>query len=122
MLNRTREYVDDVPVSRCAKPMGYYCSTPAIDALAVEFGQFLEKILPDHKCLIGAVLFAQLGYGDDDYSIFETLREFDPERTLPNELSNAIIRICHEDPNAAIADLIRAFSTFVCDDVMNDRG
>lgn len=121
MLNRTREYVDDAPVSHTAKPIGYYASTPAIDALREEFGNYLEKVSPLQKCLMGAVLFDQLGAGSENYTPFDTFEAIDPDRLLDNEMSNALLRIFREDDNSAIALLISAIAAYVADDIRNDR-
>lgn len=121
MLNRTREYVDDAPVSRTSKPIGFYITTPAIDALAAKFGQYLEKISPDCKCLMGAVFFDQLGGGCPTYTMRESLGCIDPDSLLGDDLSDFVIRIANEDSNDAIVLLISAVAAYVADDIRNDR-
>jgi len=121
MLNRVRQFIDDAPVSRSAKPIGYYCSSPAIDALATEFGQHLEKVSPLQKCLMGAVLFDQLGAGSEHYTPFDTLDAIDPDSLLENELSNALLRIFREDANLFLAALCSAIAAYVADDIRNGQ-
>lgn len=106
-------------VSRTAKPIGYYCTTPAIDALAAEFGNYLEQVTPLQKCLMGAVLFDQLGAGNENYTPFDSFQAIDPDCLLEDELSNALLRIFREDDNTAIALLTGAIAAYVADDIRN---
>ncbi|MBD2093533.1 hypothetical protein H6F67_27235 [Microcoleus sp. FACHB-1515] len=121
MLNRTREYVDDAPISRTSRPIGYYISTSAIDALAAEFGQYLEKISPEYKCQMGSALFDVLGGDTEDYSILDSLTLVDPDGLMPDALSNAITRIGEEDSNEAIVLLLSALAAYVADDIRNGQ-
>ena len=99
------------------RPLGDYVSTPATEALAEKFGWYLEEASPTQKCLMSAVLADHLAGGSDCYTITDSLHCIDPDGVLEAELSDAVVRIANEDPNAALADLLRALADMISNDI-----
>ena len=99
------------------RPLGDYVSTPVTEALAKKFGWYLEAVSPTQKCLMSAVFADHLAGGSEHYKISDSLHCIDPDGLLEAELSDAIVRIANEDPNTALADLLRALADMISNDI-----
>ena len=108
-------------LSPLKSPLGNYVSTPATEALAVQFGWYLEEVSPTQKCLMSAVLADHLAGGSDCYTITDSLHCIDPDGVLEAELSDVVVRIANEDPNAALADLLRALADMISNDIATSQ-
>ena len=99
------------------RPLGDYVSTPVTEALAKKFDWYLEAVLPTQKCLMSAAIADHLAGGSEHYKITDSLHCIDPDCLLEAELSDAIVRIANEDPNTALADLLRALADMIANDI-----
>ena len=119
MLNRKRDDIDDAPVSRTAKSVTYYCSTPAVKRLVEDFGDYLEDVSLQQKCLMGAILYAHLGGASLQYSSRDSIHCIDLDNLLEDDLTDFLQAFAAEQSPTAIADFLSAIAALVADDIRN---
>lgn len=106
-------------VSHTAKPITYYVTHPAIDALASQYGNHLEKLTAQQKCLMGIAIYDHMANATERYTITESLCNADPDSVLGDRLWDYIKSIADDSDADELAGLQCALSAFVADDARN---
>lgn len=106
--------------SRTAKPVSYYASTPAIAQLSQQYGDYLEKLTPQQRCLFGAALLDHMAAEElPGYDIRESLNSVDPDCILGDRLSDLIVQITNDSFATDLASLLSAIVALIGDDARN---
>ena len=107
-------------LSRIAKPVGYYVSSPPIDRLIDKFGAYLEKTSAQQKCLMAAALLDHMAaVGCDYYPIDSSLETVDPDGLLGAELRAVIVEIADASDARELNFLVAAIVDQHTDDIRN---
>lgn len=97
--------------ARTAKNVSFYLSAKnsAIETLIARYGEYLERVFPQHKMMMVAILADHMAAaGSSDYPIASSLESIDPDHLLDAPLSRLIVRIAEESDVAELNDLIVA--------------
>lgn len=102
-------------VSRTSKPIGFYVSNEAIDALARACGDYLEKLTAQQKCLLLATIADHMAGDSPNYGIVESLCCIDPDKILTDSLWQRIESIATDSTAIELAGLQCALAAQISD-------
>lgn len=107
-------------ISRTAKPVSFYIQNEPIDALTARYGDYLDRLTPQQRCLLGSVIFDHMAACDfPSYGIVESLCSVDPDKVLGDDLWQMIESIANDSTADELASLLVALAALVCDDARN---
>lgn len=101
------------------QPVTYYIQNEPTGVLTAHYGQCLDKLTAQQKCLMVAIIADHMASAFEYYSITESCTSIDPDCILGENLWDCIKSIADESDAGELAGLLSALSALIADDARN---